>query len=104
MQVSDNRCLGATHDAFVGFRPVGEEEGHETGHKLADAGPGKAEGTSDGSLALFDQQASSSPKGQGKRDGKYITCGKKGRTKSKHPDGENEDRTRNEQREEKQVE
>jgi len=36
-------------------------------HKLADAKASKAEGTSGGSLALFGQQASSSPKRKEKR-------------------------------------
>ena len=80
---------------------------YEMRHKLADTKAGKAEGTSDGPLALFDQQASSSSKRQGMRDGKHITCygcGKKGHIKSKCPDGENKDKTRNEKHEEKQVE
>jgi len=40
--------------------------------KLADAKAGKAEGTTDGYLDLFGQQASPSSKKKGKRDGKHI--------------------------------
>ena len=69
--------------------------------RLADVKAGKAEGVSDGSLALFGQQVSSSSKGKGKRDSKHITCygcGKKGHIKPKCPDGEKKDKTRNEKR------
>jgi len=47
--------------------------------KLADIKADKAEGTSDGSLALFGQQASSSSKRKGKREWKHITCYRSGR-------------------------
>jgi len=72
--------------------------------RLADAKAGKAEGSSDGSLALFGQQASSSSKGKGKRDRKHITrygCRKKGHIKPKCPDGEKKDKACNEKFKEK---
>ena len=47
---------------------------YEMRRKLADAIAFKAEGISDGSLSLFGQQALSSSKRKGKRDGRHITC------------------------------
>jgi len=68
---------------------------YEMWRRLADTKAGKAEGSSDGSLALFGQQASSSSMGKGKRDMKHITCygcRKKGHIKPKCPDGEKKDK------------
>jgi len=72
---------------------------HEMRRKLADAKDGKAGGTSDSSLALFGQSASSSSKGKGKerkkRDLRNITCygcGKEGHVKAKCLDGEKEEK------------
>ena len=73
---------------------------YETRRKLADLVAGKADKTTDDSLALFGQQASSSSSKKKKRkerkgkDHNNVTCygcGKKGHIQRKYPDGEKKD-------------
>ena len=70
---------------------------YETRRKLAGLVAGKADKTTDDSLALFGQQASSSSsKKKGEKEGKGETTGKKGHIQRKCSDGEKNDEKRDE--------